>query len=210
MIVPYFCIFVLEFNLNVMARTKEFNEDQALDKAIEIFWHKGYNGTSAQDLVNHLGLSRSSLYDTFGDKQQLFTKSLQRYQLQAQDAVKELLEKSENVKETLQAIFKQAVIESLEDRITKGCFMVNSSVELAMHDEKIAKIVKDNSQTMEEVFTNAVKKGQEAGHISKQLDAKVLARFIFNNYSGIRVLARAGERNKQVYDDIVKAVFSVL
>ncbi|MNK81813.1 HTH-type transcriptional repressor ComR [compost metagenome] len=193
-----------------MARTKEFNEDQALDKAIEIFWHKGYNGTSAQDLVNHLGLSRSSLYDTFGDKQQLFTKSLQRYQLQAQDAVKELLEKSENVKETLQAIFKQAVIESLEDRITKGCFMVNSSVELAMHDEKIAKIVKDNSQTMEEVFTNAVKKGQEAGHISKQLDAKVLARFIFNNYSGIRVLARAGERNKQVYDDIVKAVFSVL
>ena len=193
-----------------MARTKEFNEDQALDKAIEIFWHKGYNGTSAQDLVNHLGLSRSSLYDTFGDKQQLFTKSLQRYQLQAQDAVKQLLEKSENVKETLQAIFKQAVIESLEDRITKGCFMVNSSVELAMHDEKIAKIVKDNSQTMEEVFTNAVKKGQEAGHISKQLDAKVLARFIFNNYSGIRVLARAGERNKQVYDDIVKAVFSVL
>jgi TetR/AcrR family transcriptional repressor of nem operon len=193
-----------------MARTKEFNEDQALDKAVEIFWHKGYNGTSAQDLVNHLGLSRSSLYDTFGDKQQLFTKSLQRYQQQAQNAVKELLENSENVKETLQAIFKQAVIESLEDRITKGCFMVNSSVELAMHDEEIAKIVKSNSQTMEEVFTNAVKKGQEAGHISKQLDAKVLARFIFNNYSGIRVLARTGEKDKQVYDDIVKAVFSVL
>jgi TetR/AcrR family transcriptional repressor of nem operon len=193
-----------------MARTKEFNEDQALDKAVEIFWHKGYNGTSAQDLVTHLGLSRSSLYDTFGDKQQLFTKSLQRYQQQAQNAVKELLENSENVKETLQAIFKQAVIESLEDRITKGCFMVNSSVELAMHDEEIAKIVKSNSQTMEEVFTNAVKKGQAAGHISKQLDAKVLARFIFNNYSGIRVLARTGEKDKQVYDDIVKAVFSVL
>ncbi|MTH15745.1 TetR/AcrR family transcriptional regulator [Flavobacterium sp. LC2016-01] len=193
-----------------MARTKEFNEDQALDKAIEIFWHKGYNGTSAQDLVTYLGLSRSSLYDTFGDKQKLFSKSLQRYQLQAQDTVKELLEKSDNVKETLRDIFKQAVIESLEDRITKGCFMVNSSVELAMHDEEIAKIVKNNSQIMEEVFTNAVKRGQEAGHISKQLDAKVLARFIFNNYSGIRVLARTGERDKQVYDDIVKAVFSIL
>ncbi len=193
-----------------MARTKEFNEDQALDKAIEIFWHKGYNGTSAQDLVNYLGLSRSSLYDTFGDKQKLFSKSLSRYQRQAQDSVKDLLEKSENVKETLHAIFKQAVIESLEDRITKGCFMVNSSVELAMHDPEIAKIVKDNSQIMEEVFTKAVKKGQEAGHISKQMDAKVLARFIFNNYSGIRVLARTGERDKQVYDDIVKAVFSVL
>lgn len=193
-----------------MARTKEFNEDKALDKAIEIFWHKGYNGTSAQDLVTHLGLSRSSLYDTFGDKQKLFSKSLKRYQQQNQDVVKDLLDKSDNIKETLHDIFKQAVLESLEDRITKGCFMVNSSVELAMHDEEIAKIVKNNSQTMEEVFTNAVKKGQELGQISKQQDARVLARFIFNNYSGIRVLARTRERDKQVYDDIVKAVFSIL
>jgi TetR/AcrR family transcriptional repressor of nem operon len=192
-----------------MARTKEFNEEQALDKAIEIFWHKGYNGTSAQDLVTHLGLSRSSLYDTFGDKQKLFAESLKRYQKNAQDQIVELFDKSENIKETLQDIFKQAVIESLEDRITKGCFMVNSSVELAMHDEEIAKIVKNNSQTMEEVFTKAVQKGQDSGQISKKNDARMLARFIFNNYSGIRVLARTGERDKQVYDDILKAIFSL-
>ena len=193
-----------------MARTNEFNEDQALDKAIEIFWHKGYNGTSAQDLVTHLGLSRSSLYDTFGDKQKLFSQSLQRYQKQSQDQIVKILEESKNVKETLHDIFKQAVIESLQDRITKGCFMVNSSVELAMHDEEIAKIVKSNSQKMEEVFTNAVRKGQDSGHISKATDARVLARFIFNTYSGIRVLARAGERDKQVYDDIVNTMFHLL
>jgi TetR/AcrR family transcriptional repressor of nem operon len=192
-----------------MARTKEFNEDQALDKAVEIFWHKGYNGTSAQDLVTHLGLSRSSLYDTFGDKQKLFSKALRKYQKQGQDAVKEILEESEDVKKAFTEIFKQAVIESLEDRITKGCFMVNSSVELAMHDEEIAKIVSDNRQTMEEVFLKAVKKGQEAGQISTKLDALTLARFVFNNYSGIRVLARASEKNKQVYDDILKAMFSL-
>lgn len=193
-----------------MARTKEFNEDQVLDKAIEIFWYKGYNGTSAQDLVNHLGLSRSSLYDTFGDKQKLFSQSLQRYQTQSQDQIVKILEDSQNIKETFQDIFKQAVVESLDDRITKGCFMVNSSVELAMHDEEIAKIVKSNSRKMEEIFTNAVKKGQEAGHISKQHEPIVLARFIFNTYSGIRILARTGERNKQVYDDIVKAMLSLL
>lgn len=192
-----------------MARTKEFNEDQALDKAVEIFWHKGYNGTSAQDLVTHLGLSRSSLYDTFGDKQKLFSKALRKYQKQGQDAVKEILEESEDIKKAFTQIFKQAVIESLEDRITKGCFMVNSSVELAMHDEEIAKIVSDNRQTMEDVFLKAVKKGQEAGQISTKLDALTLARFVFNNYSGIRVLARAGEKNKQVYDDILKAMFSL-
>ena len=193
-----------------MARTKEFNEDQALDKAIEIFWNKGYNGTSAQDLVTHLGLSRSSLYDTFGDKQKLFAKSLKKYQKQSQDQIVHLFETSENIKETVHDIFKQAVIESLEDRMTKGCFMVNSSIELAMHDQEIAKIVQNNSQTMEEVFTNAMQKGQDLGQISKKIDARVLARFIFNNYSGIRVLARTGETNKQVYDDIVKTILYVL
>jgi len=193
-----------------MARTKEFNEDQALDKAIEIFWHKGYNGTSAQDLVTHLGLSRSSLYDTFGDKQKLFVKSLKRYQKKSQDHVVDLFNTSENIKETLHDLFKQAVIESLEDRITKGCFMVNTSVELAMHDQEIAKIVQNNSRVMEEVFTNAVQKGQDLGQISKKNDARVLARFIFNNYSGIRVLARSGEKDKQVYDDIIKAILSIL
>lgn len=192
-----------------MARTKEFNEDQALDKAVEIFWHKGYNGTSAQDLVTHLGLSRSSLYDTFGDKQQLFFKALKKYQIQGQDAIKELLEESEDIKEAFTQIFKQAVKESLEDRITKGCFMVNSSVELAMHDENIAKVVSENRQTMEDIFLNAVEKGQKAGQISTKLDALTLSRFLYNNYSGIRVLARAGEKNKQVYDDILKAMFSL-
>lgn len=193
-----------------MARTKEFNEDHALDKAIEIFWHKGYNGTSAQDLVTHLGLSRSSLYDTFGDKQKLFAMALKRYQTQGQDTAKKLLEESEDIKEALTKIFKQAVKESLEDRITKGCFMVNSSVELAMHDEEIAKMVNDNRKIMEDIFIKAVIKGQEAGQISMQLDARTLSRFIFNNYSGIRVLARAGETDKKVYDDILKALFSLI
>lgn len=93
-------------------------------------------------MVTHLGLSRSSLYDTFGDKQKLFSQSLRRYQKQSQDQIVKLLEDSQNIKKTLHDIFKQAVVESLEDRITKGCLMVNSSVELAMHVEEIAEIVK--------------------------------------------------------------------
>ncbi|SHG39099.1 TetR/AcrR family transcriptional regulator [Flavobacterium johnsoniae] len=192
-----------------MARTKEFNEDQVLEKAIEIFWYKGYNGTSAQDLVTHLGLSRSSLYDTFGDKQKLFTKALCKYHDENYQRVKEELENAVNVKEALIQIFKQAVIESLEDRITKGCFLLNSAIELAVHDNQIAEIVNNNRKMMERVFYNAVKKGQESGQISTQQDALLLARFIANNYSGIRVLGRGGEKDKQVYDDIIKVTFSI-
>lgn len=210
MSVPLFYYLCNTFNSEIMARTKEFDEEQALDKAIEIFWHKGYNGTSAQDLVSHLGISRSSLYDTFGDKQKLFVKSLEKYQKQNQDAITEFFNSSENIKDTLQTIFKQAVTESLEDRITKGCFMVNSTVELAMHNSEIAEVVKNNANKMINIFTDAIKKGQNLRQISDKTDAKVLARFIFNNYSGIRVLARSGERDKQVYDDIVRTILSLL
>lgn len=160
-------------------------------------------------MVNHLGLSRSSLYDTFGDKQKLFARALKKYHDENYIKIKEILETATNIKETLSVIFKLAVVESLEDRITKGCFMVNSAVELAMHDADIAKIVNDNRKIMEEVFYMAVKKGQELGQISSKQEARSLARFIFNNYSGIRVLARAGERDKQVYDDILKSIFAL-
>ena len=193
-----------------MARLKEFNEEDALDKAIEIFWSKGYNGTSAQDLVTHLGLSRSSLYDTFGDKHSLFIKALQRYQKKSYDDVTSLLQKSTNIKETIKEMFAQAILESFEDKITKGCFMVNSTVELAIHDAEIEKVVNDNRQKMEEVFFLAVKRGQELNQISSATDPRLLARFIFNNYSGIRVLARSAGTPKQVFDDVLKVLLSVL
>lgn len=193
-----------------MARTKEFDVDKALEKAIEIFWYKGYNGTSAQDLVTYLGLSRSSLYDTFGDKQKLFAQSLRLYQEGSRNQIVQLFENSDNIRETLHDIFKQAVVESLDDSITKGCFMVNASIELAIHDPEIANIVKKNSQSMEELFSTVIQKGQDLGQISKKIDARVIARFVLNTYSGIRVLARSGERDKKVYDDIVRTMLLLL
>jgi TetR/AcrR family transcriptional regulator, transcriptional repressor for nem operon len=192
-----------------MARIKEFNEEQALDKAVEIFWHKGYNGTSAQDLVTYLGLSRSSIYDTFGDKHTLFIKALKRYENQAKEEVREMIAKSTDIKETIGQLFKQAILESFQDKITKGCFMVNTTVELAMHDPEIEQMVDKNRQNMEDIFFEAVKKGQDLGQIAKTNDARSLARFIFCNYSGIRVLSRSAGTPKQYYDDIVKVVLSV-
>jgi TetR/AcrR family transcriptional repressor of nem operon len=79
-----------------------------------------------------------------------------------------------------------------------------------MHNSEIAEIVKNNANKMVNIFTDAIKKGQNLRQISDKSDAKILARFIFNNYSGIRVLARSGERDKQVYDDIVRAILSLL
>jgi TetR/AcrR family transcriptional repressor of nem operon len=194
-----------------MPKPKVFNVEDALDKAIELFWHKGYNGTSAQDLVAHLGISRSSIYDTFVDKRTLFVLALERYQKQSLLKLIDLFDAADSIKDAFKKIFEQAVSESLEDeRFTKGCFVVNTSIELALHDKEIAKIVNESRQLTEELFLSAIRRGQNQGEISKLNDARELARFLYNNYLGIRVLARSAITDRQVFDDVVKVILGIM
>jgi len=192
-----------------MARTKEFNEIEILDKAIDLFWFKGYNGASMQDVVDSLGLSRSSIYDTFGDKHQLYIAALEQYRKQAAGALITMAKDSEHPLQTIQQLFEMLANDSLNTICSKGCFMTNSTIELAPHDPEIHKIVKDNMQDIEEAFYHLVKKGQDLGEITNQNDARALARFLFNTISGIRVAAKSGA-NKAVYQDIIDVTLSVL
>ncbi len=192
-----------------MARTKEFNEIEILDKAIDLFWFKGYNGASMQDVVDSLGLSRSSIYDTFGDKHQLYISALEQYRKQAAGGLIDMVKQSISPIQTIQQLLEMLSNDSLNTVCNKGCFMTNSTIELAPHDPEIHKIVKDNMQDIEEAFYNLVKKGQDLGEITNQNDARALARFLFNTISGIRVAAKSGA-DKAVYQDIIHVTLSVL
>lgn len=192
-----------------MARTKEFDENAVLDKAMKLFWQKGYNGISAQDLVDGLGISRSSLYDTFKDKRTLFIKALQQYNDKMGGAFISVIQNTDDPEKAIRQIFESLVDESLHDETAKGCFIVNSAIELASHDKEIYEIVQNNMQAVEDALTMAVKKGQESGQFSSKNDARAMARFLFNNISGLRVAARSG-REKKVYDDIVKVLLDSL
>ncbi len=192
-----------------MARTKVFDEEIVLNKAVNLFWEKGYNGTSAQDLVDELGISRSSLYDTYGDKYQLFKNSLLQYRKKFAGAMIEMIEKSNDYEKTLKDIFQYVVTESLQEKCSKGCFMVNSSIELAPHNSEIAEIVNDNMKDIEEALFRLIKKGQDIGQFSTSHSARSLARFIFNTISGLRVASKSGTE-KKIFDDIVKVTLSAL
>jgi TetR/AcrR family transcriptional repressor of nem operon len=192
-----------------MARIKEFDEDVVLDKAVALFWSKGYNGTSAQDLVDHLGISRSSLYATYGDKRTLFVKALQRYHDKQSAAFVKMVRASGNAGEKIAAIFRALVKESMDSSIPYGCFMVNAAVELAPHDPEIAAMVKSDARDAEEVLTLAIREGQDFGEFSNPNSAQSLARFLFNNISGMRVAARAGATKEQL-DDIIKNLLYAL
>jgi len=192
-----------------MARTKEFQEEQVLDKAVALFWCKGYNGTSMQEVVDCLGISRSSLYDTFGDKRQLFLAALSRYRIRMAGAMLEMVNASVATLPAFEQLFRLTVRESLADKVTKGCFMVNATVELAPHDPEVAALVKANMEDIEEAFYRLILKGQQRGEITSNHQARAFARFLFNSLSGLRVAAKAGAE-KQVYEDIVALSLSIL
>ena len=192
-----------------MARTKDFDENEVLCKAIQIFWHKGYNGTSMQDLVDGLGISRSSLYDTYTDKHTLFVKALESYQDTGAGKIQEIINNSTSAKATIKQLLEFVINELLGDKQQKGCFMVNAEVEVAPHDAEINDLVCKNDQQMEDAFYLVIKKGQDSGEIKKDQDARALSRFIFNTVKGIRVTAKSTS-DRTVFDDIIKLTVSAL
>ncbi|MBS1603115.1 MAG: TetR/AcrR family transcriptional regulator [Bacteroidetes bacterium] len=192
-----------------MARKKEFDEKVLLDKALDLFWRKGYNATSAQDLVDELGISRSSLYDTYTDKRHLFMESLRQYQLCNTSVIVRMADESTDAEQTIQQIFQNIIKESVEDAVKKGCYMVNTAVELSGQDKEIGDLVAQNNKNVEDALTRLVKKGQADGQFSTKKTARAFARYLFSSISGLRVAARSGS-DKRVLNDIAEVVLFTL
>ena len=192
-----------------MGLTKDFDENEVLKKAVIIFWHKGYNGTSMQDLVDGLGISRSSLYDTYGDKHALFIKALESYKESASGGMCNIVSNAVSAKEAIRQLLDLTTRQLLSDEQHKGCFMVNAEVEVALFDKEVSDMICQNDQQVEDAFYTAIKKGQDNGEISKTKDARALARFIFNTVKGIRVTAKS-ITDKSIFEDIIKMTMSVL
>ncbi|MBK1439606.1 TetR/AcrR family transcriptional regulator [Parapedobacter sp. ISTM3] len=192
-----------------MARTKVFDQDVILEKAMHVFWQKGYNATSAQDLVDNLGISRSSLYDTFGDKHSLFIKALQRYRKERIDPVIKGLDTAEDIEAYVKYIFETVKVEAVGTSRSKGCFMVNSAVELAPVDSEVGAIANSIMHDTEEALCKAIKKGQDRGVFTTKYPARSMARFVFNSLNGFRVTMKF-DGSKKMFDDIVNVCLSFL
>ena len=192
-----------------MARTKDFDEDEVLTKAVHLFWLKGYNGTSMQDLVDGLGISRSSLYDTYGDKHTLFLKSLGNYKKAVSVKMDVIVSRANSAKDAVKGLLEFIIGELLNDQEHKGCFLVNAAVEMAPHDKEVNGMLCQNDRFMEEYFYETIKKGQESGEITSAQDARLLAQFIINNIKGIRVTSKS-IAEKKVFREIVNLTMSVL
>jgi TetR/AcrR family transcriptional repressor of nem operon len=172
-----------------VARTKEFDPDAALQKALELFWERGYEATSMADLVAHLGIARASIYATFGGKHELYLKAFERY-LQTRDPdVVELLSQPGPALPAVRALVTAYADESLEDR--RGCMVVNSAVELFARDAETARRVEASWDVLETALTSALTRARAQGELPADKDPRALARFLLVLLQGMRVLGRA-------------------
>jgi TetR/AcrR family transcriptional repressor of nem operon len=192
-----------------MPRTKSFDEVETLDKAKDVFWQKGYNGTPPQDILEGTGLSRSSLYDTYGDKRTLFIKALHRYRESETAAAIKYLDGAADPALAIRRIFQAAYEAFMTDQPRKGCLMVNTLNEVASHDEEVGEIVRENRQALENAYARAIRRGQQQGLIGRDHQPRALARYLVNSLWGLTTNLKLG-LDKKAADDIVRITLSVL
>ena len=192
-----------------MARHKEFDREKVLERAMYLFWEKGYEATSVQDLVDRTGIGRGSLYGTFGDKHALFLAALDRYGQAQGPLFAEILDGPGPARAKLRLVFEGIVEAAVSEDGRCGCLLVNSTVELAPHDPDTSKRVDAALLDAEEALYGFLVRARVAGEIPQDKDPRSLSRFLWNAVQGLRVMAKAGAR-KEVLDDIVNVTLSVL
>jgi len=192
-----------------MARQKEFDRDEVLHKAMEVFWTRGYEGASIQDLVKYMGINRQSMYDTFGDKHSLFLEALDRYREIQSRKVFEVLERPGSMKKNLRQLFEDAVARSLSSEGRRGCFVGNSMSELAGRCKETATRTCNSVASAEKMFQKALQRGKEQGELRRVSDPRAVARFLYSNLQGLLLMAKA-TRDRKLLNDVVKVTLSVL
>ncbi len=169
---------------------KDFDTEVALGDAMRLFWAKGYEATSMADLTKAMKINKGSLYNAFGNKKALFTQAILKYDRENRQAALEQLEAMESPLDSIQVLFDGLVAESIADEEKRGCFLVNTALELPNHTDDIGEMVTSALHDFESFFVRRVLSGQENGEISKELNAEDAAKSLLSQVVGLRVLAR--------------------
>jgi TetR/AcrR family transcriptional regulator, transcriptional repressor for nem operon len=192
-----------------MARPREFDEDDVLERAMQVFWRRGYQATSLGDLLEAMHLSKSSFYETFGTKRDLLLTALRRYAGSGMSGViAPLLRKDASrpeIEETLRKMVRHA--RSAEGR--RGCLINSTLAEVAPHDEVVFAATREALAQLESILTAAVARGQGKGEITTKEDARAIARFLANAIGGLNLAAKA-RPDRATLDDVVRVTLRAL
>lgn len=192
-----------------MARPRQFHIDDVVDDAIQVFWRKGYEATSIQDLVDATGLNRGSLYNTFGDKAGLFEMVLRRYG--AHSIPQRLIAEAEtgSPRALIERLFDDLVEAAGMDEERRGCLFTNTAAELAGREQALAEPVRAAMVRLEDTLTGLIARGQQTGEIAPWREPRTMARFLVACTQGLRVMSKVSG-DQQALRDIADTALAVL
>ena len=178
-----------------MARISTANHDEVIERAMHLFWQRGYKKTSVEDLIQGAGVNRFNLYETFGGKHGLYLKALDKYR---DDVFLKRMDKIDEHENGLVGI--QEYFESLEGFLidSKGnftCLMMNSQIELVPKDSKVTKKVSFYFEKMEETFKKALSRAKKAGTIPEDTNIGDMAKFLTGSAQGMCVMSKSKNAN---------------
>ncbi|WP_025716798.1 TetR/AcrR family transcriptional regulator [Paenibacillus sp. 1-18] len=192
-----------------MARNKEFDTTLVLHKAMEVFGHYGYEGTSLQLLLEGLGIARQSLYDTYGTKRDLFIKAVNHYVDEKSSAVVAYLQQASSVKKAFTDIFAVIMNTLMDEQRRKECFILYSAIDQVPHDPEIAALFERDKLRLEQAFYEALVRGQQQGEIGANQDPQELARYLYHARYALTQAAKLTDDPK-VLEQITAVTLTVL
>ena len=180
-----------------MARPKSFDDDAVLDRALQLFRQRGFEGTSMSDLEAHLGLGRQSLYNTFGDKRELYLKALDLYQRQANGQMLAMLEAPDAGLDALERWLAANAATVTVPGAPAGCFTVNSIVERPDDAPTAARCTRGR-ECLTAAIRAALSRAQAKGQIAAERDVEGLVGLVVAHVYGLAVLARSGATEREL------------
>lgn len=189
-----------------MARPQEFDTDSVLDSATEVFWKKGFDDASIQDLVDATGLNRGSLYNAFGDKAQLFATVMERYRAASPTRILTNNPEGLSPRQQLTEFFHALVDRAGEDRDHKGCLFTNTAAGMYGCNDAMTAWILRSFITLENVFVDVIERGQQNGEITTTHSSQKLARFFVGVAQGLNVMARANPEPEMLNDIVTQSL----
>lgn len=180
---------------------KRFDPEVALDRAVDEFWRGGFEGTSAQTLVDAMGINRGSLYDTFGSKSELYRRALGRYEQRALGELKRAVEGDE-VLPALRHVLRAQAAQLADDPAGRGCFLTNACTEMASLDTAVGDLIREALDDTHDLLRRAIDRARRRGEIASDQDPSALADFLLAAMHGIRVVGKAGHDRRRLEQTI--------
>jgi len=192
-----------------MARPQEFEYDEVLNSAMQLFWRKGYATTSIKDLTNATNLQPGSLYGTFKNKRSLFLQSLDFYFVNLYKSITKILQSESAPLERINNFFDYFIKEAKNDNNRKSCLLVNTLLEIPPEDREINKLVSDMFIKIENEFSKVLLEAQIKGDLDKKSEPQALAKMLVSGIFGLQVYNRM-QPDQQGLKKIINNLLSTL